>query len=93
MKTKGNNLADATAKQAATCSQIVQTWESFYAVKSIKDYLLQFQRTAAKEEKKVWQQKVEILTKTDSYGFDLIRNQSYLLIWGLKHLYFNISLS
>lgn len=58
MEAKENHLVDAAAKQAALNNQIVQTQEcSLFPLKPIKDSLLQFQRIATEEEKKIWKQK------------------------------------
>lgn len=78
MEAKGNYLANAAARQAALNSQIVQTCEcSLLPNKSIKTLFYGFNGRAA-EDKRIWQQKGEILSQTKRYGLDPIRKQSYL---------------
>lgn len=57
-------------------------------MKPIKDARLQFQGTAA-EEQKIWQQKGATLSRTKRHGLDPVENQR--CPQGLNHLYLDMS--
>lgn len=92
MKAHGNHFTDAAARRAALNSPVIQIREcSLLSIKSIEDYLLQFQQTTTEEEKRIWKQKQG--NSDPDRQIWLGPNQKPILPLGAHCLYFNMYIS